>query len=270
MKFIISVGKTLFTILATLFFYGCYAIGFLILKLFRQETGALRNYCLNRWGKSVCKILSIKVEVIGKMPEPPFFLVSNHLSYADIIIFFSVLKTTFVSKAEVKNWPMLGIMARTLEIIFIDRKRKSDVARVNQSVADQISKYKGVVLFPEGTTSSGESLLPFKPSILEHPAKSQMPVHYAYITYRTGPKDEDAINSVCWWNDESFGSHFLKFAGNRSIRARIYFGEETIHKSDRKELAAELFKKVKALQQQNRHQSELEVTKKSQLRFKQD
>jgi 1-acyl-sn-glycerol-3-phosphate acyltransferase len=267
MKFIISVGKTLFTILATLFFYGCYAIGFLILKLFRQETGALRNYCLNRWGKSVCKILSIKVEVIGKMPEPPFFLVSNHLSYADIIIFFSVLKTTFVSKAEVKNWPMLGIMARTLEIIFIDRKRKSDVARVNQSVADQISKYKGVVLFPEGTTSSGESLLPFKPSILEHPAKSQMPVHYAYITYRTGPKDEDAINSVCWWNDESFGSHFLKFAGNRSIRARIYFGEETIHKSDRKELAAELFKKVKALQQQNRHQSELEVTKKKSVKI---
>lgn len=261
MKFIRSLLKTLFTIVATLFFYGCYAIGFLVLKLFRQETGVLRNYCLNLWGKSVCKILSIKVEVEGTIPEPPFFLVSNHLSYVDIMIFFSTLKTTFVSKAEVKNWPVIGLMARTLEIIFIDRRRKSDVARVNQSVADQISEYKGVVLFPEGTTSSGESLLPFKPSILEHPAKSRMPVHYAYITYETGPTDEDAINSVCWWNDETFGSHFFKFARNRSTKAHIWFGEETLHKDDRKELAAELYKKVKTLHQKSRHNSELKVSK---------
>lgn len=260
MKFIRSCFKTLFTIIATLFFYGCFAIGFLILKLFRQETGGIRNYCLSLWGKSVCKILSIEVEVVGNIPEPPFFLVSNHLSYVDIIIYFKTLKTTFVSKAEVKNWPVIGIMARTLEIIFIDRRRKSDVARVNQSVADQISEYKGVVLFPEGTTSSGESLLPFKPSILEHPAKSQMPVHYAYITYETGPEDVDAIDSVCWWNDEPFGSHFFKFAGNRSTKARIWFGGETVHKSDRKELAEELYKKVKGLHQQNLHHSELNVS----------
>jgi len=267
MKLISSFAKTLFTIIATLFFYGCYAIGFLVLKLFRQDTGDLRNYCLNLWGKSVCKILSIKVEVVGDIPEPPFFLVSNHLSYVDIMIYFSTLKTTFVSKAEVKNWPVIGFMARTLEIIFIDRRRKSDVARVNQSVADQISEYKGVVLFPEGTTSSGESLLPFKPSILEHPAKSQMPVHYAYITYETGPNDVDAVNSVCWWNDESFGSHFLKFAENRAIKARIRFGGEALHKSDRKELAAELYKKVKKLQKQNQHHSELKVSKEKSVKI---
>lgn len=260
MKFIRSFVKTLFTIAATLFFYGCYAIGFLVLKLFRQETGGLRNYCLNLWGKSVCKILSIEVETVGNIPEPPFFLVSNHLSYVDIMIYFKTLKTTFVSKAEVKDWPVIGFMARTLEIIFIDRRRMSDVARVNQTVAGQISEYKGVVLFPEGTTSSGESLLPFKPSILEHPAKSRMPVHYAYISYETSPKDIDAIYSVCWWNDQPFGSHFFKFAGNRTTKARIWFGEETIHKNDRKELAAELYKKVKALHLQSQQHSELKVS----------
>ncbi len=266
MKFLRSILKTLFTIIATLFLYGCFAVGFLIMKLFRMETGAWRNYCLNLWGKSVCKILSIKVEVVGDVPEPPFFLVSNHLSYVDIMIYYNTLNTTFVSKAEVKKWPVIGFMAKTLEVIFIDRKRKSDVARVNQSVADQITDYKGVVLFPEGTTSSGESLLPFKPSILEHPAKSKMPVHYAYITYETGPKDDDAINSVCWWNDEPFGGHFFKFAGNRSTLARIYFGDETLHRSDRKELAAELYQKVEMLHQQHTIHSESKASPKKSVK----
>jgi len=216
-----------------------------------METGAWRNICLNLWGKSVCKILSIRVEIVGEVPEPPFFLVSNHLSYVDIMIYFNTLKTTFVSKAEVKNWPIIGFMAKTLGIIFIDRRRKSDVARVNRSVADQITEYKGVVLFPEGTTSSGESLLPFKPSILEHPAKSKMPVHYAYITYETGPKDKDAEQTVCWWNDEPFGSHFFNFAANRSTVAKIHFGDETLQRDDRKELAAELYQKVETLHQKN-------------------
>lgn len=260
MKFIRSLFKTLFTIAATLFFYGCFAIGFLILKLFRQETGGLRNACLKLWGKSICKILSIEVEVKGSVPEPPFFLVSNHLSYVDIMIYYNTLNTTFVSKAEVKNWPVIGFMAKTLEVIFIDRRRKSDVARVNQSVADHITEYKGVVLFPEGTTSNGESLLPFKPSILEHPAKSQMPVHYAYITYETGPKDEDAVSSVCWWNDEPFGSHFFKFAGNRTTKARIHFGDDTLHRSDRKELAAALYKKMEMLHQKNALHPELKAS----------
>ena len=256
MKFIRSFLKTLFTILATLFLYGLFATGYLILKLFRMETGAWRNICLNLWGKSVCKILSIRVEIVGEVPEPPFFLVSNHLSYVDIMIYFNTLKTTFVSKAEVKDWQIIGFMSKTLEIIFIDRKRKSDVARVNQSVADQISEHKGVVLFPEGTTSSGKSLLPFKPSILEHPAKSQMPVHYAYIMYETGPNDEEADKTVCWWNDEPFGSHFLRFASTRSTTVRVHFGDETVHRSDRKELAAELFQKVETLHLKNGQKSE--------------
>lgn len=267
MKFIRSLVKTIFTILATLFFYGCFAIGFLIFKLFRTETGGLRNICLNLWGKTVCKILSIKVEVEGEVPEPPFFLVSNHLSYVDIMIYYNILNTTFVSKAEVKEWPVIGFMAKTLEVIFIDRRRKADVARVNQSVADHITKHKGVVLFPEGTTSSGESLLPFKPSILEHPAKSQMPVHYAYITYETGSKDEDAMESVCWWNDEPFGSHFFKFAGNRSTTARIQFGDKTLHKSDRKELAAELYKKVELLHQRSNVHSEVKESSKKSVKI---
>lgn len=257
MKFLRAFFKTLFTILATLFLYGCFAVGHLLLKLFSAETGKWRNYWLNLWGIAVCRIMAIRVHVVGKIPKPPFFLVSNHLSYADIMVYHKVLDTTFVAKAEIKNWPVIGSMAKTLGVIFIDRRRKSDVARVNNLVANQITSHKGVVLFPEGTTSSGEKILPFKPSILEHPAKSNMPVHYAYIDYVAGPKDEDAINSVCWWGDSTFGSHFFKFAGNRSTDAYIYFGDQPVKRNDRKELAAELHQRVKDLHQNYSSRSEM-------------
>jgi len=247
MEFLRATLKTLFTILATLFLYSSFAIGYLILKLFSKETGQWRNYWLRKWGQWVCSILSVNVHVEGKKPEPPFFLVSNHLSYVDIMIFYKLLDTSFVAKAEIKGWPVIGFMARTLKVIFVDRTRRSDVARVNSEVAQQIDRHKGVVLFPEGTTSNGDALLPFKASILDHPATSNMPVHYAYVTYKTSEKDEPARESVCWWADAPFGGHFFKFAKNRSVDAYVYFGEDVVESNDRKELAGKLYNRVAAL-----------------------
>ncbi|WP_069131320.1 lysophospholipid acyltransferase family protein [Rhodohalobacter halophilus] len=240
--------KTFLTILATLVLYSCFAIGYFFLKLFGKETGRWRNLWLRQWGTWICRILSIKVHMEGKPPEPPFFLVSNHLSYVDIMVYFKLLDTSFVAKSEIKQWPVIGYMAKTLEVIFIDRTRRSDVTRVNHEVARQIDDHKGVVLFPEGTTSSGDDILPFKASILEHPASGNMPVHYACISYETGPSDQPARESVCWWGDSPFGAHFLNFAKNRSVDAHVCFGETCISNSDRKELALDLYEKVSLLQ----------------------
>lgn len=248
MEFLRALFKTLFTIIATLLLYGCFAMGYVVLKVLGNETGLWRNYWLRKWGEWVCYILSIQVHVSGTKPEPPFFLVSNHLSYVDIMVFYKELDTSFVAKSEIKNWPVIGFMARTLEVIFIDRAKRSDVTRVNSEVARQIDSHKGVVLFPEGTTSNGEQLLRFKASILEHPASSSMPVHYAYVKYETGEKDDPARESVCWWADAPFGKHFFEFAKNRKVIAHVCFGEETVQKNDRKELALELFDCVNILQ----------------------
>lgn len=250
MDFLRAIIKTLLTIAATLFLYSCFAVGYVILKLFRQETGQWRNFWLRNWGEWVCKILSIEVHVRGERPEPPFFLVSNHLSYVDIMIYHKLLDTSFVAKAEIKGWPVIGFMAKTLEVIFIDRKRKSDVARVNGEVARQIDSSKGVVLFPEGTTSNGDQILPFKASILQHPASNNQPVHYAYILYKTGDMDTEARESVCWWADEPFGKHFIKFAKNRSTKAFVYFGEKLVYNSNRKELAQDLYSQMLSLSEE--------------------
>lgn len=199
------------------------------------------------WGKIALTCLAVKVEIRGTPPEPPFFLVSNHLSYIDIPVYYYCLKTTFVSKAEVKEWPIVGLMARSLGIIFIDRNRKRDVHRVNSIISDRINNHQGVILFPEGRTSAGDKIRPFRPSLLQHPAMEGLHVHYAAIRYQTGEKDVPAHLSVAWWEDISLLGHLIRLASNRSITAQVTFGEKSVKKDDRKILANELHKEVETV-----------------------
>lgn len=191
------------------------------------------------------KILGIRLKVAGSVPKPPFYLVSNHLSYLDIPVFYSLLDTTFVSKAEVKHWPVIGAMARSLHVIFIDRKKRSDVVRVNQEISAEIHDQQGVLMFPEATTSSGESVLPFRASLLGYAAETKMEVSYAAIRYCTGEKDHPAHLSVCWWGEDMpILQHLRKLLSNKNVTAEVVFGEGTVVSDNRKELAEQLEKRV--------------------------
>lgn len=244
MRKIIAVIKSFLYIFTTVVIYIIYAAGLVFTRLFNIRYEPWRNRCLKIWGKIALTCLAVKVEMKGTPPEPPFFLVSNHLSYIDIPVYYYCLKTTFVSKAEVKEWPVVGLMARSLGIIFIDRKRKRDIYRVNTLISDNINDRQGVILFPEGRTSSGDKIMPFRPSLLQHPAMEGLHVHYAAIRYQTSEKDVPARLSVSWWEDISLLEHLIRLASNRSITAQVTFGEKSVKKDNRKILANELQKEV--------------------------
>lgn len=242
-----AITKILIFITFTIANYSFFAVGLFIAKLFGWKYETWRNRCLKFWGKYSMKCLGVNVEIEGKPPEPPFFLVSNHLSYIDIPVYYSALKTTFVAKSEIEHWPVVGFMARTLGIIFIDRKNKLDVPRVNAIISNRINKNQGVVLFPEGRTSPGDEILQFRAGLLQHPADANFEVHYAVIHYETGEKDPPARDSVCWWQDVSLIQHLIGLASNRSITARIAFGKKSIKFNDRKVLAEKLHHEVKKI-----------------------
>ncbi len=98
----------------------------------------------------------------------------------------------------------------------------------------------GVVLFPEGTSSKGAGILPFRPSLLESAARSDTSVSFATLSYHTLGDEPPAHLSVCWWGGMDFMPHALQFAGLRRIYAKVVFGGERIHHRDRKELAKRL------------------------------
>ena len=102
----------------------------------------------------------------------------------------------------------------------------------------------GIVVFPEGTSTKGAEVRRFLPSLLETPARGGHEVSWAAITYATPEGELPAHLSVCWWGDAPFLPHALELAALPRVRARIVFGEERFHSSDRKELAEQLHRAI--------------------------
>lgn len=214
------------------------------LSLFGRNTETWRNRVLTFWGKTLALILSIRINIKGQAPKPPFMLVSNHLSYLDIIVYYAIVDTTIVSKAEVESWPILGFIVKNVGVIFIDREKRMDVKRVNIEIAKNVNPRSGVLIFPEGRISSGENVLPFQPSLLQIAISENIEVFSSTLWYDTKSEDSELISKVIWWGDESIFSHFFKFCTLKQVVANVTFSDDGIIHHDRKKLAKLLHKRV--------------------------
>jgi 1-acyl-sn-glycerol-3-phosphate acyltransferase len=164
-------------------------------------------------------------------------LVANHLSYLDIVVFASQFDCVFVAKSEVASWPIIGKLCQSMATIFIDRKRQRDILRVNQLIESALNAGKSVMFFPEGTTTDGAGVLPFKSALFAPAVKTQTPVAVASFHYQTLAHETSAAQSVCWWGDMEFLPHLLGVFGLTKIEARLNFGAELLRSDNRKQLA---------------------------------
>ena len=204
----------------------------------RQERWRVRMLGVGARGLS--RVLGMQVDVRGVPPRPPFILVTNHLSYVDVILIGSQLPCVFVAKAEIAGWPIFGMLSRVGGTLFIDRRTKRDIPRVLEGMERILASGAGVAIFPEGTSSRGEAVMRFRPSLLEPAVRVDRPVHYAALSYSTPADGPPADTTICWWGDMPFTGHFLKLLRVPRFRASLTFGEEPIRASDRKILATRL------------------------------
>lgn len=230
--------------LSTLILYAIYMSGYFVLYPLDNFRVVWRNKMVRFWAKTTAKILGVRLTVNGTPPKAPFFLVCNHLSYVDIIPLFIYMDCVFIAKSEVKSWPLIGRMARSIGVIFVNRELKRDVRRVNRIVASNITDRRGVVLFPEGTSTRGDRVKEFKSSLLRHAARMEFPVSFASITYRTDDPAKPASEWICWWGDMTFLDHFFNMLRLKSFDTIITFGERTVVETDRKKLANRLHQLV--------------------------
>ena len=186
----------------------------------------------------------MRIEVIGSPPNPPFFLVCNHLSYTDIAALRAVVKGIFVAKNEVQSWFLAGRIVRDMGTIFINRTNRRDIPRAGEEIIARLDAGEGVIVFPEGTSTKGEEVLPFNSSFLEFAARGGVPVSYASITYTTPEGEMPASTAACWWEDIGFFEHLWRLFKVREYMATITFGEEPVINTDRKILAVELRRRV--------------------------
>jgi 1-acyl-sn-glycerol-3-phosphate acyltransferase len=221
-------------------FYALWLAGLPLAFLSGGARHRWRNWILRHWAKGCARAVNLRITIEGLPPQAPFFLVSNHLSYVDIIAYASQLDCVFVAKSEVRDWPVIGFLCRSMDMIFIDRERRMDIPRVISLIEKAWKKGQGVIVFPEGTSSKGDRLLPFKASLLEPAVKAHLPVTYASVTYQTPPDETPAYLSVCWWGDMTFVPHVLNLFRLSRFEAKIAFGSQTFLEADRKVLAQKL------------------------------
>ncbi len=215
-----------------------------LLPLHGAMRRTLRKFILTSWARSLAVLVGMRINVEGQPPRPPFFLVANHLSYIDIILVASQMDCVFIAKKEISDWPGMGWLAGGVGTIFIDRKNFQDIPRVIGLIDEALNVGSGIVLFPEGTSTMGETIMPFSPALMEPAARAGYPVSYATISYDTPLSEPPAHASVCWWGDMEFAPHLLKLLLMSKFRATITYGEDAIHADDRKVLAKSLWRAV--------------------------
>ena len=213
-------------------------------RLWPRLGWSLFRCTIRSWARCALRIMNVHVEVRGTAPEPPFFMVSNHLSYLDIPLLHAQLSGHFLSKAEVSSWPIAGLMARLAGTLFVDRERRRDLTRVLPEVEQLLQSGGGIVIFPEGTSSAGTHVLPFKPALFEVPLRTGVGVSMASIRYQTHRSDPPPGEAVCWWGEMPFGSHFLKLLALKRVQAEVHFAPDRIQGEDRKQLSSRAYELV--------------------------
>jgi 1-acyl-sn-glycerol-3-phosphate acyltransferase len=192
---------------------------------------------LGVWSRLTLKIMGIKVVSEGPVPQAPYLLASNHLSYLDVFVLWSKVDGFFLGKSELAKWPALGPLITAAGTVFINRSKRSGVVEAIEGVTDKILLGNGVIFFPEGSSSSGGEIRQFKSNLFQVAAHSNLEVNVAVIHYTTNNKSYRAEKDLAWWGDMSFVSHFYKLLTFDSKVAHVRFLDERVSHGDRKQMA---------------------------------
>jgi 1-acyl-sn-glycerol-3-phosphate acyltransferase len=193
-----------------------------------------RAQWLHKWCLTALHRLGVDPQHEGALPLRGL-IVANHLSYLDILLLSAVCPCTFVAKKEVRLWPVFGWMATLSGTVYVDRQRPQDTRRINDQLHATMQAGVPVVLFPEGTSTNGSQVLPFRSPLFAAAVATGDAITPAYISSQVseGSVEED----VCFWGDMSFLPHLLRLLSLPEVKARVRFSAESLRFDDRKQAA---------------------------------
>jgi 1-acyl-sn-glycerol-3-phosphate acyltransferase len=189
--------------------------------VFPFVSDAHKRRLVKRWSRKLLRILNVGVHVRGELApvNGNVLLVANHISWLDIFVLNAHLPVRFVAKAEIARWPVLSRMIRGAGTVFIERERRRDTHRVTRDMAGLLANGDVVAIFPEGTTTHGHEVLPFKSSLLQPIIEAGGHVQPVAIRYRT--PDGAMAMAPTYVGDTSFASSFFAVCGERTLRVEL-------------------------------------------------
>ncbi len=226
----------------------------------------LEKLGLPGWGFIACnyykvlaRILGIKVRIVGEpVRDRAALIVSNHVSWADIVVIGSIMPVAFIAKSEVRKWPLVGITAKIQRTVFVERNKRQQTGDAIAEIVARLASGTTMVLFAEGTSSDGNRVLPFRSALIgavkEAGNRSEagilvQPMSISYTGLNGIPMGRQYRPIIAWYGDLDFLPHIKALMDRGAVDAVVSFGEPAMADgaTDRKAMAKTLEAAVRGM-----------------------
>ncbi len=228
---------------------------FLVLVPF-QIIGIVFNTNLQRtvphlFHRVLCKVIGVRITEVGtRTRETPALILANHASWLDIPVIGAIAPVVFVAKSEVATWPIFGTLAKLQRTVFIERERRHKTGEAARAMAERLRGGDAVLLFPEGTSSDGVRILPFRSALIgavhhaigdstHHQQVTVQPVSLAYVGIGGVPVGRALRDKVAWYGDADLLPHLFNVVAAGAVDITVTWGEPVAYdiNADRKQIA---------------------------------
>ena len=174
----------------------------------------------------LCRLMGLRVRVIGQARPSgrPVIYVSNHSSWLDVMVLGGTVEACFIAKSEVGTWPLINLIARLGRTVYVSR-RSATAGQERDTMGGRLGAGDNLILFPEGTSSDGSRVLPFRSAffgVTEGPARPLIqPVSVVYDQLGGLPMGRRSRPVFAWYGDMALGSHFWQLAQHKGLRATV-------------------------------------------------
>jgi 1-acyl-sn-glycerol-3-phosphate acyltransferase len=256
-------------ILVAGFFFTSLPLMIVLQWLLGAVRSPLWGPCSVAYYRLLTRLLRIRIAIDGaQVTGRPVLIVSNHISWVDIVVLAAVAPMVFVAKREVALWPLIGAAAKVQKVVFVDRVRRQQTPETNKEIAQRLAEGHPVVLFAEGTSSDGTRVLPFRSALIGAVEAAcndaglgevmLQPMSICYTAQRGLPMARNDQPVVAWYGDLDFFPHFAAFIRRSVVDVTVSFGDAVTcgADTDRKLLARELEGKVRQMMANALHRRE--------------
>jgi 1-acyl-sn-glycerol-3-phosphate acyltransferase len=221
-----------------------------ILVRFPRMSEGQREARIQSWAIQMLGLLGVQLELCGRPATGPVLLVANHISWLDILVMHAAGHCRFVSKADVRHWPLIGTLATGAGTLYIERESRRDAMRVVHRMAESLKRGEVLAIFPEGTTSDGHSLLPFHGNLVQAAISAGVPVQPVALSFLD--RETRAISVAPGYvGDETLLQSIWRTLAAPEITAVVRFGEpQDAQGRDRRAWARDLRGAISALREQ--------------------
>jgi len=215
---------------------------------FRRYSQPQRRAWIEQWARRMLTIMGIRLEVRGTPPEHgPALVISNHVSWLDIIALHAARNVRFVSKSGVRHWPLIGTLSTGTGSLYIERERRRDTLRIVHRMAEALREGDLIAVFPEGTIGDGVALLPFHGNLLQAAISADAPIQPVALRYADAASGRTSF-APRYLGPDSLIVSMWRVLMARPLVAHVHFGAlQTLQDRSRRTWATALHDEVRAL-----------------------